>query len=445
MSSRLIDRISDIVCNPRELSAFERLQAQMAFEDTVAVTYAGWHEPVVQKILPISRGNVAPLLDGSHALSVEHATLVHAVAGHALDYDDVHMTSVTHPSVVIVPALLALIDQHPELGTRALTALAVGVSVNITLGEVLGFAHYDKGWHATSTIGPLAAAAAVCHLLGAEPPVIRSALAIAAAQSAGMQRNFGTMAKPVQAGTAAAAGLRAALFAQAGVTGSDDIFGPSGFFDIYRGAEDGIERADTHIEINMDSLSRKLFPCCYLTHRMIAGAFALRQQMGGKPIPPDARIEVVVPYGGTRPLTVTDPQTGLGAKFCAAYTVAAGLVQGHVKLADFEDDAIHRPDIRRLMSQIHVSEDRLEGNTLVGIDRGSVRMRIETAGRTLAETDIIHYPGSPGDPITMDQLTAKITDCLARYRSASGVALDAATFRADLAARLGITEMEPAQ
>jgi len=442
MATRLIDRICESVCNPRALNPSERLQAQIAFEDTMAVAYAGWHEPVVQRILPLCQGAAVPLLDGSLALSLEHAAMVHAVAGHALDYDDVHMTSVTHPSVVIVPALLALIDQRPELGPRALSAFAVGLSVNIALGEVLGFGHYDKGWHATSTIGPLAAAAAVCHLLGASPSVIRSALAIAAAQSGGLQRNFGTMAKPVQAGTAAAAGLRSALFAQAGVTGSDDIFGPAGFFDLYAGANGGIARDDVPIEVNMTSLSRKLFPCCYLTHRMIAGAFELHRLMAEAEVPKEAVIEVITPYGGTRPLTVSDPQTGLGGKFCAAYTVAAGLVQGHVGLADFEDEAVHRPRIRQLMTQIRVSEDRIEGNALVGIDRGSVRLRIQHAGQLLAEADITQYPGSPGDPITMDQLTAKITDCLARYNAASGAALDVGSFRADLAARLGITEME---
>ena len=48
------------------------------------------------------------LLDGSTAPTAEHAALVTATAGHALDYDDVHLDSTTHPSVVIVPALLAM-------------------------------------------------------------------------------------------------------------------------------------------------------------------------------------------------------------------------------------------------------------------------------------------------------------------------------------------------
>ena len=55
---------------------------------------------------PVYRGDVAPLIDGTKASSVEHAALIHATAGHALDYDDVQLETVSHPSVPVVPALL---------------------------------------------------------------------------------------------------------------------------------------------------------------------------------------------------------------------------------------------------------------------------------------------------------------------------------------------------
>src|SRR5690606_10713371 len=107
--------------------------------------------------------------------------------GHALDYDDVHLVSVTHPSVVIVPALLAVAARSPDLAERVLPAFAVGVAVNVTLGRALGFSHYDKGWHATSTIGPIAGAAALAHLLGLDDTRTRHAVALAAAQCGGLQ------------------------------------------------------------------------------------------------------------------------------------------------------------------------------------------------------------------------------------------------------------------
>jgi len=84
MAKSFMDRICDLIESPRELTAGERSEVLTAFEDTMAVAYAGWHDPVVQATLAVYRGDVAPLIDGTKASSVEHAALIHATAGHAL-------------------------------------------------------------------------------------------------------------------------------------------------------------------------------------------------------------------------------------------------------------------------------------------------------------------------------------------------------------------------
>jgi 2-methylcitrate dehydratase PrpD len=293
--------VCDLIQAPRRLSEAERAEAVTAFEDTMAVAYAGWHDPVVQATLSLYRGRGVPLIDGTEAGSVEHAALIHATAGHALDYDDVQLTTVSHPSVPIVPALLAVGASRPGLADRMISAFAIGVAVNIAIGRVMGFAHYDKGWHATSTLGPLAVAAALAHLIGLDRTGSRHALAIAAAQAGGMQRNFGTMAKPLQAGLAAAAGVRAALLAEAGLTADDDIFGPRGFFDLYRGEGWGDPAESVPVEIDMVSLARKLYPCCYMNHRLIAAALSARAQLPGGAVPAAARVVVTTRARGSRP------------------------------------------------------------------------------------------------------------------------------------------------
>ena len=103
-----------------------------------------------------------------------------------------------------------------------------------------------------------------------------------------MQRNFGAMAKPLQAGVASAAGVRAALLAEAGLTGDADIFGPRGYLHLYAGAEPGDDPATVPVEIDLNTLSRKLFPCCYMNHRLISAGFAAREQLPGHTLPDDA-------------------------------------------------------------------------------------------------------------------------------------------------------------
>jgi len=431
-----IDRLTELATSDVTLGPADAEEAALSFEDTLAVTYGGWMEPVMQSLLPLYRGSGAPLLDGTATSAPEMAAFLHATAGHALDYDDVHTTSVTHPSVVVVHAILALIDQRPDLAERAGPALAVGLATNIAVGKIMGFGHYDKGWHATSTIGPLAGAAALGHLLGLGAEQVRHALALASAQSGGMQANFGAMAKPVQAGNAAAASLRAALMAEAGVTGAPDIFGPNGYFELFAAGPLAADPETVIPQIEMNSFSRKLYPCCYLTHRLIASGLQVRDQLEGAPLSDDTVIEMQVPPGAMKPLQVFDPATGLEAKFCAAYTVAAALDQGRVGLADFEDDAVHRPNIRRLMSMVQITEEPLTGEMPTGVDHGTVHLVVRKGNTTLAETAISHHPGSPASPATASQIGDKIGDCLNRYTRLGGTAPTAQDFREGLRHRL---------
>ena len=101
MPGNFVERVCDLVEAPRKLTEPEKREILTAFEDTMAVTYAGWHEPVTQALLPLYRGSAARLIDGSHAASIEHAAFIHGTAGHALDYDDVQLTGVTHPSIAL--------------------------------------------------------------------------------------------------------------------------------------------------------------------------------------------------------------------------------------------------------------------------------------------------------------------------------------------------------
>ena len=437
MAGLYMERMCDLIESPRPLDAWEKTEVLTAFEDTMAVAYAGWHDPVVQATLKLYRGDAAPLIDGTSACSVEHAALIHATAGHALDYDDVQLETVSHPSVPIVPALLAVSNARPGLGDRMGTAFAVGVAINIALGKTLGFSHYDKGWHATSTLGPLATAGALAHLLSFDRKTTRHALALAAAQAAGLQRNFGAMAKPLQAGLASAAGVRSALLAEAGLTGDDDIFGPRGYLDLYAGAEPGEDQAAVPIEIDLKTLSRKLYPCCYMNHRLIAAGFSAREQLPGNVVPEGAKVTVKAPFGLTVALRVDDPQTGLEAKFCGPYSIAAALAQGSVTLRDFEDEAVSRPSIRALMERIDLSEDERDGDLPPGMDFGTVRMSIDAGGRQIAFAEVEPYPGSPARPATDAEMEAKIDDCLGIYRRRTNAGPTPAEFRTELRQAIG--------
>ena len=147
------------------------------------------------------------------------------------------------------------------------------------------------------------------------------------------------------------------------------------------------------------------------------------------------------PYGSLVPLRVDDPRTGLEAKFCGPYNIAAALAQGRVGLADFEDVAVTRLHIRELMQRIDLSEDPREEEVMIGLDHGAVCLTVESGGRKMAFAEIDSYPGSPKRPATDAEMNEKIDDCLAIYRRRSNGGPTLSEFRADLRERLGL---EPA-
>src|SRR5690606_20024681 len=145
------------------------------------------------------------------------------------------------------------------------------------LGRAGGNGHYDHGWHATSTLGVFGAAAVAARLWRMDTARLQMAWGLAASHSSGLTRNFGTMAKPYHAGHASRCGINAAWMADMGMTAHPEVFeAESGVLQVY--AADGIplseltERLHDCWEILQPGLSVKRGPCCYATHRAIAGA-----------------------------------------------------------------------------------------------------------------------------------------------------------------------------
>src|SRR5581483_2480456 len=102
------------------------------------------------------------------------------------------------------------------------TAFVAGYETECRIGRALGTEHYQRGFHATGTAGTFGAAAACSRLLGSDAGTTAVALGLAATQAAGLKSMFGTMAKPLHAGKAAANGLLAARLAAGGFTAAPD-------------------------------------------------------------------------------------------------------------------------------------------------------------------------------------------------------------------------------
>ena len=107
------------------------------------------------------------------------AALVNGTVGHGLDYDDIAVSLIGHPSVFLVPAILAIGENIGSSGKDMLTAYVVGYETACHIARPVLQSHYVQGWHSTATFGTLGAATSVAWLLKLNAHQVSEALGIA--------------------------------------------------------------------------------------------------------------------------------------------------------------------------------------------------------------------------------------------------------------------------
>jgi len=166
---------------------------------------------------------------------------VNAGSGHAMDYDDTQLSTtpdrtfglLTHPTVPVLAAALAVAERQGASGAAFLDAFLIGFEVECKVAEAIDPDHYLRGFHSTGTMGTLGAGAAAAKLLHLDAPAVSHMLAIASSMASGIRVNFGTMTKPLHAARAAQNGVAAAELASRGFTGGDNgLDGEWGYFQV---------------------------------------------------------------------------------------------------------------------------------------------------------------------------------------------------------------------
>jgi len=232
--------------------------------------------------------------------------------------------------------------------------------------------------------------------MGLDAGGLSRAMALAIPAAGGVQAAFGTMAKPLQVGFAVSAGVRAARLAAAGA--SADPAALDEWLILVGGEPSALATDSPAIP---GGLAIKLYPCCYALQRPIAAL----ADLGIDPAQVEA-IEVRTPAASLQPLNRHAPRTGLEGKFSLEYGAAAALLDRPVGFASFSDQAVRRPEARRLAELVSV-DATAGGSGLLG---GSFVAEVRTLTGT-RRVELALPPGAPGRPPTDAELAAKIADC----------------------------------
>lgn len=398
--------------------------AARVIADTIAVIVAGTTgdlaRPLRRYVEQHAGKGDARILTWDLPVPNEIAAFANGTLGHALDFDDVVSVIPAHPSAIAVAALLAAEPAGPLSGARLAEAYIVGVEVAAKIGQAIGPGHYNRGWHATGTIGIFGAIAALAKLLELDESQTCRAIGTGTSLASGLQCNFGTMTKPSHSGWAARSALVAVELARCGWTSTETALeGKEGFFAVYgteqsSAASIGPSLGSPYVFAD-PGVALKQYPCCYAVHRAVDG---LRGLLGGPRTVRDiAAIRCSVPPGGLRPLLYPRPKTGLEGKFSMEYALAASTLDGSLDLHSFADQEVLRPEIAALYDRITVQEDERcsvgDGTvrTTSAGTRGFVEVTVGFADGS-EKTAVIYKPkGSPVLPLDWADVRAKFLGC----------------------------------
>lgn len=398
-------------------TALER--ATNAVIDTIACMLIGFHDPASRRAFEAVAewgGGCSSVIGYPHQqLPAPWAALVNGTSAHALDFDDYNeVPSFAHPSAVLFPALLAIAEEKGKSGSEVLDAFIVGVEALMRIGEAVNIPHYSLGWHATATIGTLAAAVSSARLLGLKADAISAALSIATSHAAGYTSQFGTMTKPLHCGFAAQAGVLAAQLAAQNITAStstlDGKWSFSGLLSTEeaQGFDAPLAKLGQILAIDEYGLSIKRYPCCSAMHCLIDAV--LEQRAGYKLIPSEVEAVTVrlrSTYVDILPFVF--PKNDAEARFSLTYCLATALVTGDLQPDDFSRAAVERSEIRALIPLITIEKHAF--NAERGPKAPSDILIIKLKNGQIIEKVADRAVGMPDCPLSRSELMKKFSRC----------------------------------
>jgi aconitate decarboxylase len=349
------------------------------------------------------------LLGTTTQTDAQHAALFNGIASHVHDYDDTHLDTIIHPTGPVASALLAITETlpRPVSGEEFLIALVAGIEAECKVGKAVWPAHYDVGWHITSTAGSIGAAVAVSKILRLGVEQVAHAIGLAATQVTGLREMFGSQTKSFHPGRAAQNGIVAAVLAGEGYTSSvQALEAKRGWGNVVGGGHRlGEEIGGLGISWETVRNAFKPFPCGIVVHPVIDGCVWVNRELGRIGVEVSDVESVLV---RVHPLVLeltgkTAPKDGLEAKFSVYHGGAVGLLFGKATPAQYEDEVVVDVKVVQLRDRFRAVSDQ-------NLRADQCHLVVKVAGRDDIKKQVDYAVGSLERPMTDEQLTAKFSD-----------------------------------
>ena len=289
------------------------------------------------------------------------AALVNGASSSHLEYD-------SHDSMV--PALIALGEQHGASGKLVLHSMKIGYYTSVFLRKILATNIEKRGLHWPAYIAAFISSAACSNMLGLTGEETANAMGIAASLSpAAPFESFtrGASVKDLYGGWGNMLGVQSTQLSGLGMTGPDTLFeGKRGLFRNWlNGSPDSIvlESALNFGENEM-RFHIKPFPSCTSAHPTLS---ALENIIVEHPsLDPNEieGVEVVTYRFGADLSDESDPNTPIGAKVNIPFLTASMLIHRVLLPEHSERPWIHDSHVQNLAERIHVSSENIQDELL---------------------------------------------------------------------------------
>ena len=311
--------------------------AKISILDWCSVAYAAKKEPISKIVTKLALKNKgtkeSQLITSSHSVTAESAALTNGAIGHALDYDDTHFINLGHPTAVVLPTVLALSEKYNLNIEQSISAYIIGVETAIRIGHILGFSHYNAGFHQTATSGAFGATAAASRIMKLNIKQTMHAFGLVSTQASGIKSQFGTMGKPFHAGMAAANAIQSAKLASLNFISSlDSLQCEQGFLDTHhwdgtipKVAINGLGKTFLYTTINY-----KFFACCHGLHATLEVLTEIIKNniIDLKYI---TKIKIETNKSWLKVCNIKKPTTGLEAKF--SYSLTSSMILNGINMS----------------------------------------------------------------------------------------------------------------
>jgi 2-methylcitrate dehydratase PrpD len=390
-------------------------RARVAIVDTVGVMLAGSQLPPADIVCDIVKAEAsapaATIVGRPLRATPQLAALANGVAGHCMDFD---LTYFAGQSIAAVtPAILPVAETTHASPTEVLAAFIIAAEVAGRISRAAPTASHIGGWHATGTVGVIAAAAACARLMKIEAKKIPDVIGITASMASGVSVNFGSMTKPLHSGHAARDGVLAAMLGARGFTANAKALeGKDGYFESFaRGLPWSLEPFDSlgkSYDLVDYGYKLKPYPSGGLGHTAIDSALQLREAVKLDDI---AHVDVAITKYAARRYTDKYPQSVENAKFSGPYLAAYTLVHGAPMLTAFTEDALQDSAVRAMAQKVSLSIYQENADLL---DESPAKVTVTlNDGRKIERSE--YYPsGSVQNPMSAVQIKAKFDVCAAQ-------------------------------